>query len=216
MSFYAVANGKTIGIFTNWSECSESVKGFKNAKYKKFTSLSEAEDFIYSYQSENSTSNNFTADYYVYTDGACSKNGAVDALAGIGIFFGIDDPRNVSKRIEGKQTNNVAELMALIEAFHIIQHDIVNNKKICVVSDSEYAIKCVTTYGKKCEDKKWNVTIPNKDLVQNAYSLYKDCPNVNVQYVKAHTNSSDCHSIGNYHADKLANYSIIRTSNQLI
>ena len=36
MPFYAVANGRTNGIFLNWCECKESVNGYKNAIYKKF------------------------------------------------------------------------------------------------------------------------------------------------------------------------------------
>ncbi len=48
MPFYAVANGKNIGIFTSWNECCESVKGYKNAKYKKFDTREEAEEFILS------------------------------------------------------------------------------------------------------------------------------------------------------------------------
>ena len=46
----------------------------------------------------------------VFTDGACSKNGAKDAKAGIGVYFGLNDTRNVSKRIQGKQSNNTAEI----------------------------------------------------------------------------------------------------------
>jgi ribonuclease HI len=29
-----------------------------------------------------------TQEYYVYTDGACSKNESIDAKEGIGIYFG--------------------------------------------------------------------------------------------------------------------------------
>jgi ribonuclease HI len=36
MTFYAVANGRTIGIFLNWNDCNNSVKKYKNALYKKF------------------------------------------------------------------------------------------------------------------------------------------------------------------------------------
>ena len=53
--------------------------------------------------------------YYVYTDGACSNNGSKYPESGIGIFFGINDKRNLSKRIEWKQTNNTAEISAIIE-----------------------------------------------------------------------------------------------------
>jgi len=35
MTFYAVANGRSIGIFLNWNDCNNSVKGYKNALYKE-------------------------------------------------------------------------------------------------------------------------------------------------------------------------------------
>ena len=56
-------------------------------------------------------------DITVFTDGSCINNGYKNACAGIGIFFGIDDDRNISKRIMGKQSNNTAELLAIIEVF---------------------------------------------------------------------------------------------------
>nr|XP_014100378.1 ribonuclease H1 [Bactrocera oleae] len=46
MSFYAVARGHNIGIYESWAKCEEQVRGFKGAKYKKFKSRSEAEDFV--------------------------------------------------------------------------------------------------------------------------------------------------------------------------
>ena len=206
MSFYAVANGRTIGIFVNWNDCNNSVKGYKNAIYKKFNTREEAENFIQSKEKPDGVI--FIPDYYVYTDGACSNNGKASALAGIGIFFGIDDIRNVSKKIEGKQTNNAAELTAIIETYPIIENDIVNGKKIAIVSDSEYAIKCVSSYGEKCSKKDWNIDIPNKELVKSAYEIYIDKPNVQFIHIKAHTNNTDIHSLGNDNADKLANISI--------
>ena len=35
--------------------------------------------------------------HIVYTDGACSNNGKPYARAGYGVYFGKDDPRNVSE-----------------------------------------------------------------------------------------------------------------------
>ena len=107
MVFYAVAKGLTPGVFLNWNECKSSVNGFKNSLYKKFDTKEEAENFIISIQqnlteiksdiepsiSSNSNinkdieNNDFITDYYVYTDGACSNNGAINAVAGIGIFL---------------------------------------------------------------------------------------------------------------------------------
>jgi len=218
MPFYAVANGKNIGIFLNWNDCNNSVKGFKNALYKKFDTKEEADNFItinnkinddiitIKTQKENAVE--FNPDYYVYTDGACSNNGKDNALAGIGIFFGVDDIRNLSKKIEGKQTNNAAELTAIIETYSIIETDVINGKKIVIVTDSEYAIKCVSSYGEKCCKNSWNKDIPNKDLVKTAYEMYKDKQNIQFIHIKAHTNNKDIHSVGNNHADKLANMAI--------
>ena len=45
-SHYAVAKGKKVGIFPTWNECQEHTKGFKGAIYKKFSSQTEAEQFI--------------------------------------------------------------------------------------------------------------------------------------------------------------------------
>lgn len=221
MTFYAVANGRSIGIFFNWNDCNNSVKGYKNALYKKFDKKEEADNFIKlnekKYDTNNTSIHNLMVsdddvvlnpEYYVYTDGACSNNGKENALAGIGIFFGINDNRNISKKIEGKQTNNTAELTAIIETYYIIENDILIGKKIAIVSDSEYAIKCVTSYGEKCHNKGWNVDIPNKDLVKTAYELYKDRPNIKFIHIKSHTYNTDSHSIGNDNADKLANIAI--------
>jgi ribonuclease HI len=148
------------------------------------------------------------SDYYVYTDGACSNNGRENAMAGIGIFLGQDDPRNVSELVEGKQSNNTAELTAIIKTWPIIEKDILDGKKVTIVSDSIYAIRCVSSYGEKCAQSFWKKDIPNKELVKVAYEIYKDNKNVEFMHIKAHTDNQDIHSIGNDGADRLANKAI--------
>ena len=125
MNYYAVAVGKEPGIYFSWNDCEQQVKGFKGAKFKKFNNEEDAQHFIasYSYYNEINKENIVQQDYYVYTDGACSKNGTKDAIAGIGIYFGKDDTRNVSKKIDLKPTNNVAELSAIIHACNLIESD---------------------------------------------------------------------------------------------
>lgn len=201
MSFYAVAVGKEIGIYTNWLECKSMVIGYPGSKYKKFNTLEDATHFI------ESTKISTKPDYYVYTDGSCINNGKKSAIAGIGIYFAENDPRNVSRKITGKQSNNTAELEAIIQTYPIIQNDLNNGKHIAIGTDSHYAILCATTYGEKQEMANWINDIPNKELVKTIYDTYK---NTNVQFmqIKAHTNNTDIHSIGNDGADKLANLAI--------
>ena len=152
MPYYAVASGRTIGVFSTWDECNRAVKGYKNASYKKFDTKQEAEEFVANNGVVQETSSSvgelvdFEPDYHVYTDGACSKNGTRAASAGIGIYFGENDPRNVSEKLLGKQTNNLAELTAIVKTYAIIRPDLLSGKKVAIVTDSEYAIKCVSTY----------------------------------------------------------------------
>ena len=91
----------------------------------------------------------------VYTDGACTNNGKKNAKAGFGVYFGKDDPRNVSESYNGPQTNNVAELLAIIKALSILREEIESGQNIVIYSDSTYSIRCCTDYGEKMEKKNW-------------------------------------------------------------
>lgn len=46
MKFYAVKVGRTTGVFNNWDECNQSIKGFTGAVFKSFNSKEEAEAFL--------------------------------------------------------------------------------------------------------------------------------------------------------------------------
>jgi ribonuclease HI len=44
--YYAVAKGRTPGIYDTWDECKEQVYHFSGAVYKSFSTLEEAQEFI--------------------------------------------------------------------------------------------------------------------------------------------------------------------------
>lgn len=56
MPFYAVARGKTPGIFMTWPDCESQVKGFSGAKYKKFNTVNEAQEYINQHSDAGSSS----------------------------------------------------------------------------------------------------------------------------------------------------------------
>lgn len=149
---------------------------------------------------------------YVYTDGCCKSNGSKHSIGGYGIFFGCEDPRNIVQKIEGYVTNNIAELSAIIHAIDIVKD---YPDSVIIYTDSNYAILCCTTYGKKCQANMWKnpnhktKTIPNVELVKKAYTLTQMHPHISFEYIKAHTNLEDIHSMGNQQADRLANLSIL-------
>ena len=153
----------------------------------------------------------------VFTDGACSNNGGENAKAGIGIYFGKDDSRNVSERITGKQTNNTAELKAIIKVYEILKNEIDKKRIINIYSDSIYAIRACGEYGLKMYKKNWkkfnkktkeSKYIPNHELVKEAFGLFHNKHHIKLIHVKAHTENTDELSLGNAEADRLANEAI--------
>lgn len=155
----------------------------------------------------------------VYIDGACSNNGKPDAVAGYGIFFGHDDPRNVSKRVDGKQSNNTGELTAFIKTLEILEDEIEAQNTIHLYTDSEYVMKCATTYGAKLEKNDWKNSKgqipPNSGLVKQAYNKFKKSKSVILHHIEAHTGKDDVHSKGNAEADRLACLSIGQTEENI-
>ena len=51
--YYAVKNGRNPGIYETWNQCEKEVRGFKNAKYKKFKTYDEALEFIENIEDSN-------------------------------------------------------------------------------------------------------------------------------------------------------------------
>jgi len=147
---------------------------------------------------------------YVFTDGSCFNNGKEGSIGGFGIFFGKGDPRNKSKKYKGTTTNNYMELLAIFECFKIFK----KNRKYCIISDSEYAINCVTKWYKKWINNGWknnsNEDVANRELIQSILDKKKEF-NVSLMHTKSHQERpQDVNSFdyllwyGNNAADKLA------------
>lgn len=71
--YYAVKEGRKRGIFLNWDDCQEMVKGYKNASYKSFKDPYEAIDFLVSdnqYIDKNEQKNTNFDTIEAYVDGS--------------------------------------------------------------------------------------------------------------------------------------------------
>lgn len=210
MNYYAVAKGRECGTFFTWSECETQVKGYKGARFKKFASQKEADDYVSGHSQEDKIvikegEGEVEGDdntLYIYTDGSCRFNGTAKAVCGIGLYIQENDERNISRKLHvPKATNNVAELYAMISAFEVVAR---SGQRVVIVSDSEYSIRCATDYGAKCAAKGWSVDIPNKDLVKTLHEHHLSRPEVTFLHIKAHTGAADRHSVGNSFADAFA------------
>ena len=190
--FYSVFKGFNKGIYKSWEECEKEVKGYKGAIFKKFKLESEAILFL-----KDGVKKEETNIIKVYTDGSCINNGKEGSIGGIGIFFGNEDKRNVSRKlILEKVTNNIAELSALGEALDILSNE---NRDVIIYTDSKYCILCCTSYGDKQRLKDWSENIPNKELVREVYNKFRKKDNIRLEYVMGHSNIYE-----NEMADKLA------------
>ena len=204
--FYAVRKGRHTGIFNSWDECKSLVTGYKDAKFQSFSTIAEAQRFLQPMRSITSSSpkimKSLSSDsefgaLKVFTDGSCMGNGTAKAKAGIGIYFGPNDNRNLSEPLEGVATNNRAELMALIRALEII-----GPEKAVVYTDSTYSIKGITQWIKRWKLNGWKTStgtsVINQDLWIRFDKVYKS-EFVDIQYIKAHVGHH-----GNEMADMLA------------
>ena len=327
MPFYAVHKGEKPGVYNDWYSCEPQVKGYKNAKHKKFDTREEAEKFVehgfkynntnklrtsasnYSrastsrtstsrantslpstsrYSSSNSSSSNVNTlnlstsrastsnssssnvntsnsstsractsnsrtsrastsnsstsrastsnsstsrtstslkrkcsvynkpidknlkldlndhsldDYpMVFTDGACINNGKKGAKGGYGVWWSSDDPLNLSCRLKGKQTNNRAEIAAIIAALKQALDQKYDRLVLC--TDSKYVINSINLWSHKWKENGWMTEdgkpVKNKEDFIELLELVEKIDLV-WKHVKAHKGE-----VGNEMADKLA------------
>ena len=92
----------------------------------------------------------------IHTDGACSRNGAKDAIGGYGAIIVCGDREKIVRGFEIGTTNNRMELTAVIQAVRALTKAC----QIQVVTDSTYVINGTKNM------KAWlrKKDLPNRDL----------------------------------------------------
>lgn len=218
MPLYAIYK---VGVVSTWSECQRLVTGVSNARFKKFANKKDAEFFAEHGEmppteaAYGTTANTNPANgkLCVYTDGACRGNGSRGAQAGIGVFFGERDARNISRRVHAPTvTNNMAELLAIQAAVRATAD---SDVPVEICTDSEYAMRCCTDYGRRQRAEGWTNRVPNVDLIKEIVEELELRPRLSFRHVRAHTGKTDADSVGNAHADRLANEAIDMCSSSI-
>lgn len=184
-------------IFEDWDDTKNYIRTLHNPKYKKFATFDEA-----AYFSQHGTVQPLDLDgtsLILYTDGSA----VTGESSGAGVYVSPASPLNKSISLEAPHTNNRAELSAIIAALRIVLEQ---PKSAIIVSDSKYAIQCITEWREAWERRDMrtaaNRPVQNADLLVELWALYDAClatTDVSFKWVKGHAGGT-----GNEKADQLA------------
>ncbi|KAF7347514.1 Ribonuclease H [Mycena venus] len=155
--FYAVKVGKQTGIFESWYSSFQGSRNAESHTEEGPNTRAEADAWMAGTDSVTSptATTSDSADKgkkrmrtpevdedgwdVVYSDGACKGNGQVGSFAGVGVWWGNGDPRNIAERCPGDQTNNRAELIAILR---VLETTPPSKKPLLIKTDSTYSRKC--------------------------------------------------------------------------
>jgi ribonuclease HI len=218
--YYAVKIGRIPGIYTNWTECKQQIHKFSNAKYKSFTTLQQAKEYLgLNINSITKTSpliqankintkptivNDETSINLIgYTDGSC-----IDETGGSGIVL-LQNNNVIGEwsimSPEQPTTNNRAELQAILHLLTLIVS--IKFDQIIIRSDSKYSINCITKWINTWKQNSWKTAngrpVSNVDLIRvidTMINLLSERGLIIFEHVYGHRGE-----IYNERADQLAN-----------
>ncbi len=220
--YYAVKNGRNIGIFLSWEECEKQVKGFKGANYKGFKTIEEAKTYLKEKNIKGSISNSVSLNkpslntsqhekktYALYEDNTLNDFGEVYAfidgsfndktkMYGYGGFLVSHDKEYILKGSftdkEGVMMRNVAgEIEGSMAAVRKAKE--LNETKLIIYYDYKGIENWATGEWKR-----------NKKKTKEYYDFMKNAMiNMDISFrkVKAHSKMKE-----NDRADKLAKESV--------
>ncbi|MEN8257964.1 MAG: ribonuclease HI [Thermodesulfobacteriota bacterium] len=161
--FYAIAVGRTPGIYTKWPDAQAQVMGFAGAKYKGFATRAEAlawlKNPVYTPQGAKAKKGNKKSasakggkegEIVIYTDGGARFN---PGPGGFGVVMLADGKRQEFSGGYRLTTNNRMELMGCIVALRKLPE---RNRSITLYSDSQYVVNGISKgWAKSWRKKGW-------------------------------------------------------------
>lgn len=155
--FYVVWNGVQPGIYSSWEECQAQIKGIKQALYKAFDTLAEAERAYASSpghyigqgakSNEKKTTSKLPACVIrnaLAVDAACSGNPGMMEYRGVYIATG----EEIFHFGPIFGTNNIGEFLAIVHGLALLKQKSID---LPIYSDSYNALLWIK--GKKCKTK---------------------------------------------------------------
>ncbi|MBT2261882.1 viroplasmin family protein [Bacillus safensis] len=173
--FYAVRNGRNIGVYKTWNECKQQVDGFPNATYKSFATYAEANEFVFGSKKKSYTKAELTA----YIDGSFDSRKNYYSYASV-IFF---DNKKIELAAADnnpdiiKQRNVAGEIKAMLS---VMDFAINNNVKSIEVFYDYAGIE-------KWANKEWKAKNEFTQEYARVIDKYKDTLEIKFTKVKSHS-----------------------------
>lgn len=183
--YYAVKNGRNIGIYESWEECREQVSGYSGASYKSFLKKEDALNFM-----ENKSENK-KSETYAYVDGSFSLENSEFSFGAV--IFNKGDVFEFCEKFSDPELISMRNVAGEIKGAEFVMKYCVENK-----------IKSVDIYydymgiEKWCTGE-WKANKTGTIAYRNYYNSIKEKLNVNFIKVKGHSGDKF-----NDLADKLA------------
>lgn len=165
--YYVVWKGVKPGIYKTWKECEMQIKGYQDARYKSFATLTEAEHALSNGYVKSTQKKTVIAPEHptkqainrnsIVVDAACSSSTWDMEYRGIQLWDG-KELFLMGPYRDG--TNNIGEFLAIIHALALLKQ---HQSDLPVYSDSKTAISWVK---KKKANTKVQATAHNKKLLE--------------------------------------------------
>jgi len=194
--YAAIIGNQTYLYHGNWSQFKNIILGKSGIRHKSFNDHYSAQNWL---DNQTRTDSNellfnkpFNGDSVnVYTDGSyLQRDNNIGRAAWAYVITQCVNNQEIeiaykSGRVDGEQTNNRAELTAILRALS----DITNSIN-CVYSDSQYSINCVTKWHINWQQNGWLTSkkqpVKNVDLIKSIILSLDESP-VNLSYIPAHS-----------------------------
>lgn len=172
--YYAVKNGRKIGIFESWDECKRQVTGFSGASYKSFSNRLDAENFI-----KGESNKKEKSEFYAYVDGSFSKENLEFSYGAV--IFTDKEVLEFSEKFSDHELITMRNVAGEIKGAEFVMRYCIENNipEIDIYYDYMGIEKWCTG--------EWQANKPGTISYRNFYNSVKDKLTVNFIKVKGHS-----------------------------
>lgn len=196
--YYAVKEGREIGVYETWGECEAQVKGYSGAVYKKFPTYEEAENFVYNIERNVEEKDMFSIkenEAIAYVDGSFDATNKIYSY-GV-ILFTTKGKFTYSQKEDDKNLVDMRNVAGEIRGAMVVMKEAINMNKDVLYLHYDY--EGIEKWAKG----EWKTNKYGTQKYKEYYDSIKDI--LKVEFIKVKAHSGDKY---NEEADKLAKASL--------